>query len=96
MTLYENLVGFGENADGLFIRHSQTITDDFLDELKSERHAKAALRAADYDRVASVPTSVVELWMRQGYDFYRMSAREIVNKLNADNLGAFISTPKSV
>jgi hypothetical protein len=95
-TLLDNEPTIGSNADGLYLRHDQPITDDFLDSLKSERLAKAAIRAGEMHRVASVPTSVIELWMRQGYDFYRMTPREIVNKLNADDLGAFVATPKSV
>lgn len=96
MILLDNEPTFGQNADGTFIRFDQPITDEFLDELKSERLAKAHLRAADFDRVASVPTAVVELWLRQGIDFWRMSAREIVTKLRKDNLDAFVSTPKRV
>ena len=87
---------FGANCEGLFTHTTQIIPDDFIDTLKSERHAKAAVRAAEFERVASVPTFVVELWMKQGLDFYNMSAREIVAKLNADDLGAFIATPKRV
>lgn len=87
---------FGSNADGLYREDTQIIPSDLLDTLKSERHAKQALRAAEFDRVASVPTFVVELWMRQGFDFYNASAREIVARLNAHDLGTFIATPKRV
>ncbi|MES1994445.1 MAG: hypothetical protein V4457_12850 [Pseudomonadota bacterium] len=96
MKLLDANTAINANVDGLYQEHTQAIADDLLDNLKSERHAKAALRSGDYDRAASIPTFVVELWIRQGYDFYNMTAREIVAKLNADNLGAFIATPKRV
>jgi hypothetical protein len=86
----------GANCDGLFEHHTQVITDDLMEELKSERMARSAVqKTSEYARAASVPTFIVELWNRQGYDFWRMSAKEIVAKLNADNLGAFV-TARSV
>ena len=96
MNLIEPTVGIGENADGLFLHHEQAIPSTFLDDLKSERLAKAAMRCSEMERVASVPTFVVELWMRQGFDFYNATPREIVARLNANDLGAFVTTPKRV
>jgi len=88
---------FGENVEGLYLAHKQAITDEFMDELKSERMAKAALeRPGSMNRVARVPTFVWELWMRQGRDPYHATARQIVNWLERDDLQAFISTPKRV
>ena len=88
---------FGENCEGLYLAHRQDITDDFLEELKCERHAKAALSSPGaMNRVARVPTFVWELWMRQGRDPYHATARQIVNWLERDDLQAFISTPKRV
>lgn len=88
---------FGENADGLFIHHKQELTADFLDSLDSERFAKAHLRSQELDRVASIPTFVVELWMRRdGFSVYDAPARDIVKKLQRENLDAFITTPKAV
>lgn len=90
----DTTIGF--NVDGMFLKHEQTVSDDLLETLKSERLAKAALRAGEMDRVASIPTFVVELWLRQGRDFYNASATEIVSWLERDDLQAFIATPKRV
>lgn len=95
-TLLDNEPTLGTNVDGLFIRHDQLITQDFLDGLHSERLAKAAVRTSDYHAVADVPTSVVELWMRQGHDFWRMTPKQIVDKLRKDDLHAFLATPRRV
>lgn len=92
ISLIDANTNIGENCDGLFERHTQVITDDLMDELKSERMARSAVqKTGEFKRCASVPTFVVELWNRQGYDFWRMSTKEIVAKLNADNLGAFVT-----
>lgn len=87
---------FGSNVDGTFVHHKQVITDDFLETLKSERHAKAHMKHGEMNRVASVPTFLVELWQRQGFNIYEHSPREIVARLQAHDLQAFITTPKSV
>jgi len=94
--LLNNDTEIGFNTDGMYLKHTQVIPDDFLDTLKSERHAKAALRASEYDRVCSVPAFVVDLWMRQGFDYYRESARACVQRLRDQGLEAFITTPKRV
>ncbi len=86
----------GRDMDGQFVHHRQELDTDFLDTLKSERHAKAHMRTRELSRVASVPTFVWELWMRQGRDPHNATARQIVSWLNADNLGTFVTTPKSV
>ena len=86
----------GFNVDGMYLKTSQEIPDDFLDTLQSERHAKTAVRAGEYDRVCSVPTFVVDLWMRQGFDYYKESARAVVRRLREQGLEAFITTPKNV
>jgi hypothetical protein len=96
MALLSAETELGFNVDGMYRKTSQIIPDDFLDTLKSERHAKAAIRAGEYDRVCSVPAFVVELWMRQGFDYYRESARACVQRLRDQGLDAFITTPKRV
>lgn len=96
MRLLDSETSFGSNADGLYISYEQAIPSEFIDSLKSERAAKEHLRAAEMDRVASIPTAVVEIWLRRGIPFYQMSAREIVARLSAEGLDAFISTPKRV
>jgi len=96
MKLYDSETAFGTNADGLFQERSQVIPQDFLDSLKSERDAKAAVRSGELERTTSVPTFVYELWMQQGRDPWNAPQREIIKWLKADGLEAFIATPKRV
>jgi len=79
-----------------YTKHTQEIPMDFLDGLQSERLASAAVRAGELHRVASVPTAVVEIWLRQGLDIHKMTAREIVAKLHRDGLDAFVTSNKRI
>ena len=102
MTKKVDLVGintaYGADADGVFRKHEQNIPQSFLDDLKEQRNASKSQREGDYMRVASIPTVIVEKWMREGFDIMsgEHSAHEIVRKLKAENLEAFLTTEKSV
>jgi hypothetical protein len=78
VNLIDAQTDFGCSVGQNYTRHTQEIPMDFLDSLQSERMASAAVRAGELHRVASVPTSVVEIWLRQGLDIHKMTAREIV------------------
>lgn len=94
--LLETQVDFGENSEGLIIQTSQAIPDSFLRDLKEERFESKHRRAGEYHRVASIPVAVVDKWKREGYDFDNAPVREILLKLKAENLEAFITTDKVI
>jgi hypothetical protein len=96
MALLDAHTDIGFNCDGVFREYTQAIPDEFLDTLKDERAAKANMRAGEHERVCSVPTFVVELWLRQGFDYYKESARACIQRLREHNLECFITTPKRV
>jgi hypothetical protein len=80
---------------GLVLLTKQEITDDFLDHCKAARDGSHE-RAGEYHQVASVPTSVAELWLKQGFDIYREPAKAILKRLRDQQLDAFITTNKRV
>lgn len=88
--LLDNEPSFHNDVDGLLIKYEQAITSDFVDSLKDERHAKANKRSGEFERFASVPTSVVEIWTREGRDWQNATPKEIVKWLKADGLDHFI------
>ena len=47
-------------------------------------------------RVASIPVIVAEQWMKQGYDIYNMTGKEIIKKLKEENLDDFFTTEKTI
>lgn len=81
---------------GRGIIRCQEITKDFLDDLHCARAASRDRKAAEMERVAAVPTSLVDNWLARGLPFWEMSSRAIVDQLDRDNLQAFISTEKRV
>lgn len=102
MTGKVNLVGidtnYGADAEGVFQKHTQQISSSFLDSLAEQRHANDNKREGDFMSVASIPVVVVEKWMREGFDIMNgeHSAAEIVKRLKAENLEAFLTTNKRV
>ena len=89
---------YGCDVGGVFRKHTQEISNDFLTSLKEQRNASLDQREGDFMRVASIPVVVVEKWMREGFDVMsgKHSAAEIVKRLKQENLHAFLTTDKSV
>ena len=102
MTDKVDLVGIDTQYDcdvgGVFRKHTQVISDDFLTSLKEQRNASKDQREGEYMSVATIPTIVVEKWMREGFNIMtgEHSAAEIVQRLKLENLHAFLTTEKSV
>lgn len=89
---------FGVDVDGLHRKHTQEIPQSFLDDIKDQRNASLDRREGDYMSVAQIPVVIVEKWMREGFDIMtgEHSAADIVKKLKAENLDAFLTTDKRV
>ncbi len=97
-----NLVGvttdFGENADGLFIQRSQNIPQQLIDDIADHRKESSGKREGNYMKVASIPTVIVEKWMSEGFNIFdqNVDIKDIVKRLKAENLDAFLTTDKSI
>jgi len=93
------LTNFGEDTDGLFMKSSQNITQEYLDGLKQQRDASGSVREGDFMRVASIPTVIVDKWMREGFDILsdrNITAHDIIKRLKAEHLDGFLTTTKTV
>lgn len=87
---------FGENTEGLIIQTFQQIPQEFTDALKAERYENSQSRVkGEYHRVASIPVVVIDKWMREGFDFYQASAKQIITRLKLENLDDFITSDKA-
>lgn len=97
-----NLVGtttdFGADADGLFMKSSQNISTKFVDALKEQRNNSMNQREGEFMKVASIPVVVAEAWKRDGFDITdpNTDVKEVMRRLRAENLDAFITTDKVV
>ena len=75
---------------------TQEITDDFLKRNAEARHESTLGPARDFHRIASIPTVVVDQWMRDGFNIFEASAKEIVAKLKQQDNQAFLTTRKAI
>ena len=89
---------YGADVDGVFRKHTQAISNDFLTRIKEQRDESKSRREGEFMSVAQIPTIIVEQWMRDGFDIFsgEHSAAEIVARLKRENLQAFLTTEKSV
>lgn len=82
---------------GDFVRkHTQHISQAFLDDLKDARHESTGKPMGDFHRVASIPTAVVEKWLREGFNIWEASGPEIVKRLQAEDLQMFMATERRI
>jgi hypothetical protein len=93
--LHDASWNIGENADGLFVKKEQYISDEFL-QANADARFDSKERSREFHRFASVPVVVVEQWLKQGFDVYKESPKAIVKRLRAENLEAFLTSNKSL
>lgn len=86
----------GQNTDGLFVKEYQDVPDSLLTNNRQLRHESVASRD-DFHQFASIPVVIVDKWLREGFDVMsnrNITAKQIIAKLNAEGLDAFITTNK--
>lgn len=97
MTKVHNInVNFDENSEGLVIKKSQEITQEYLDSLKEARFNSKNAPSSEYHRAASIPVVIVEKWMKEGYDVFNEPVAKSLAKLKAEGLDYFITTDKAL
>lgn len=85
-----------DGTSGLTIQRSQELPASFLDSLKEQKAATSRQACGEFHKFASIPTAVVDKWAREGFNILttKYTAREIMARLSAENLGDFITTTK--
>jgi hypothetical protein len=90
-------IAFENEPDGsLVIKRAQEIPQAHLDALREAKDSTQGRPMGNWHRFASLPTSLVDTWKRQGFDINTMTAKEIIRKLQGDHLDAFITTTKTI
>lgn len=98
----ENLVSFDEDhtdsAAGpqLIIKNEQVLPDEYISTLKREKIDTLHTPSGEFVRVATIPTSVVEAWQREGFDINNEPIRDILARLRKLDMDAFITTNKRI
>jgi len=83
-----------QEGDRVTFKNTQNITTAFLDDLRDSRNASTETREKDFQRVASIPVVVHEQWLREGFDLYKASVKEITKRLRDQSLDYFMATDK--
>lgn len=85
-----------QTGDDVYRKHTQDISQAFLDDLKDSRNASKDQKEGEFMRVASIPVGVAEQWQREGFDIYQATPQEIVKRLKDQNLDYFLATEKRI
>lgn len=83
-----------QEGDRVTFKNTQEITPAFMDDLRDSRNASSETREKDFQRVASIPVVVHEQWLREGFDLYKASVKEITKRLRDQSLDYFMATDK--
>lgn len=94
--LIQSNTDFIMDAGSLVRKHTQTISQAFLDDLKDARNESTSKPMGEFHRIASIPTVVAEKWLREGFDLWEATGEQIVRKLQAEDMGAFMATEKRI
>lgn len=82
-------------GDDLAVKYEQEITSEFLQDLQDRfvgtRDATGELLCA-----AVIPTSIVDRWMREGFNVFEEPIAASVARLRAENMQKFITTSKRI
>jgi|TARA_B110000908_G_scaffold160986_1_gene204741 hypothetical protein len=94
-TLIQNEADFIHEHGEVIQKNTQHIAQSFLDDLNDARN-DSSKTTGDMMRVASIPTAVVEKWMREGFNLWEAKGSEIVRKLKNEDLDMFLTTNKRI
>lgn len=95
-TLIQSDTDFLNQGGDIIRKHTQHISQAFLDDLKDARNESTHKPMGELHRVASIPTAVVEKWLREGFNVWEASGQEIVRRLKTENLDMFMATDKRI
>ena len=92
-------VDFLQQGDDVVRKHTEHHAQTFMDDIAEQRKASTGTREGDFMRVASIPTVVIEKWMREGFNVLtdkNITGKDIVKRLKAEGLDGFLTTEKSL
>lgn len=71
------------------ITSEQELHQDFWDDLEQAKE-DFRFRMDGYTPVASIPESLVNKWLREGFDFWNAPANDIIKKLKMESYDKFV------
>ncbi len=82
-------------GDELAVKYEQEITSEFLQECQ-DRFVGTRDPSGNLLCVASIPTGVVDRWMREGFNVFEEPIQASVARLRAENMSKFVLTSKRI
>jgi hypothetical protein len=83
-------------GDDLIVRQSQEIPDEFISDLRARKADSINTPAGEFHLMATIPTSTIETWYRQGFDYMQAPIADILKRLKQQHLDHFIASNKSL
>jgi len=96
VNLLSGSTDFLQDGSSVIQKSSQIISQSFMDDLKDSRNQTSNKPSGEFMRVASIPTTVVEKWLREGFNVWEQSGTEIVKRLRNESLDGFLATDKRI
>ena len=94
--LIDKLVDFHDDQHGLIIQETQEIPEEHLSALQIQKADSISTPMGELHRVASIPTALVDEWLRQGFDVMKEPITEVLKRLNKYHLDKFITTRRRI
>ena len=91
--VYEDLI-IDATDDSDAIVSEQYLGKDFWDDLSNAKEA-FRYKLDGMTPVATIPEALANKWIREGFDFWKAPAKEIIQKLRIDGYNDFV-IPQSV
>jgi hypothetical protein len=87
-----------ESAGDRAAQFTQFIPQSFVDDLKERRKQSDAAPIGELLHAATIPTFVVERWMREGFNIYspEVTGPQIIARLEREGLDYFKGTSRRI
>lgn len=95
MDIIDTHVRLLESGGELGVAYEQEITSEFLQECQ-DRFVGTKDPTGELLCVASIPTALVDRWMREGFNVFEEPIAASVARLKAENFGKFVLTSKRI
>lgn len=82
-------------ADELAVAYEQEITSEFLQQLQDSFVGQRDA-TGNFLGVASIPTAIVDRWLREGFNVYEEPIQASVARLKAECMERFLLTSKRI
>lgn len=89
MKIYDSRGSLVESVGDLYRVYEQDLPEEFWQELKDDTD-NFKFNLDSYTKVASIPVTLFDKWLNEGFDAYSAPIEEIMKRLRMEGYDAFI------